>query len=221
MPRPVTAPAASVAATKPAAPATAGQYVVRSGDTLSRIAEKTLGSGDRYPEIFTLNQGRVEPGGARFTDPDVIEPGWMLDLPTGAAATAAAATGTASHTVHAQSGASKSGDLSDWIDEAMSVLKAHGYQVSFNAIYQTAMHESDGNPDAVNHQDSNAAEGYPSTGLMQTIQPTFDEYALPGYGDIYNPVDNIIAAVRYAAAAYGSLDQVVAARCGGECWRGY
>jgi len=209
----------SAPSTKSAANATLREYLVRSGDTLSGIAEKTLGSGDRYMEIFKLNKDRAEPGGARFTDPSVIEPGWVLDLPNGATTTTAAV--TASATVHVQSAGSKSGDLTDWIDEALSVLKAHGYQVSFNAIYQTAMHESDGDPDAVNHRDSNATEGHPSTGLMQTIQPTFDEYALPGYTDIYNPVDNIIAAVRYAAAAYGSLDEVVAARCGGGCWRGY
>ena len=83
------------------------------------------------------------------------------------------------------------------------------------------MHESGGNPDAVNGEDSNAAEGHPSIGLMQTIQSTFDAYALPGYDDIYNPVDNIIAGARYAAAVYGSLDEMVEARCDGSCWRGY
>ena len=114
-----------------------------------------------------------------------------------------------------------SGSLSTWIDEAISVLREHGYDVSYNAIYETAMHESGGNPDAVNGEDSNAAEGHPSIGLMQTIQSTFDAYALPGYDDIRNPVDNIISAARYAASVYGSLDEMVDARCGGGCWRGY
>ncbi|MFD0637429.1 hypothetical protein ACFQ9X_43495 [Catenulispora yoronensis] len=56
---------------------------------------------------------------------------------------------------------------------------------------------------------------------MQTIAPTFNAYALAGHNNIYNPVDNIIAGVRYAAARYGSLDSVVSARCGGSCWYGY
>ncbi|MFD0638600.1 hypothetical protein ACFQ9X_50620 [Catenulispora yoronensis] len=53
------------------------------------------------------------------------------------------------------------------------------------------------------------------------IQPTFNAYSLSGHKNIYNPVDNIIAGARYAAERYGSLDNVVAARCGGSCWVGY
>ena len=70
---------------------------------------------------------------------------------------------------------------------------------------------------------SNAAAGTPSAGLMQTIAPTFDAYALPGHGDIYDPVDNIIAGVRYALARYGSLDNVpgVAAVRSGQPYVGY
>ena len=61
------------------------------------------------------------------------------------------------------------------------------------------MHESAGNPSAVNGWDSNAAKGTPSIGLLQVIQPTFNAYQLAGHGNIYNPVDNIIAGARYAA----------------------
>ncbi len=70
---------------------------------------------------------------------------------------------------------------------------------------------------------SNAAAGTPSTGIMQCIAPTFNAYALPGHGNIYNPVDNIIAGVRYALARYGSLDNVpgVAAVRGGQPYVGY
>ena len=58
---------------------------------------------------------------------------------------------------------------------------------------------------------------------MQTIQPTFNAYALPGHGNIYNPVDNIIAGVRYALARYGSLDNVpgVVAVHNGQQYVGY
>jgi LysM repeat protein len=113
-------------------------------------------------------------------------------------------------------------DLDGWINQAIAVLNANGYSVSYNAIYQTAMNESSGDPNAVNDWDSNAANGTPSEGLMQVIQPTFDAYALPGYNtNLLDPVSNIIAAVIYAQDTYGGLDNVVAARCGGSCWYGY
>jgi uncharacterized protein YukE len=55
---------------------------------------------------------------------------------------------------------------------------------------------------------SNAQAGHPSKGLMQTIDSTFSSHALPGHGNIYNPVDNIIAGVRYALGRYGSIGNV-------------
>jgi SLT domain-containing protein len=35
---------------------------------------------------------------------------------------------------------------------------------------------------------------HPSEGIAQVIGPTFHAYKLHGYGDIWNPVDNMIAA---------------------------
>ncbi|MBQ1050819.1 LysM peptidoglycan-binding domain-containing protein [Micromonospora sp. C51] len=59
--------------------------VVRDGDTLSAIAEKWLGDPNRWPEIWALNRGtRFDAVGGRFTDPDLIYPGWVLDLPADA-----------------------------------------------------------------------------------------------------------------------------------------
>ena len=73
-------------------------------------------------------------------------------------------------------------------------------------IWTIIHHESGGNPNAINLWDSNAAKGIPSKGLMQTIDPTFNGHALPGHGNIWNPVDNIIAGVRYTFSRYGSLN---------------
>ncbi|MBE3013087.1 LysM peptidoglycan-binding domain-containing protein [Microbispora sp. NEAU-D428] len=56
-------------------------YQVRRGDCLWTIAERHLGDGDRYTEIADLNMGRVMTDGARFTQPDVIRPGWVLRMP--------------------------------------------------------------------------------------------------------------------------------------------
>lgn len=66
--------------------------------------------------------------------------------------------------------------------------------------------ESGGNPKAINLWDSNAKAGIPSKGLMQVIDPTFQSYAMAGYNsNIYDPLSNILASIRYALARYGSL----------------
>lgn len=116
--------------------------------------------------------------------------------------------------------------LDGWIAEATDILIAAGYdpaQIDPAAIRLIALRESGGNPKAINLWDSNAAKGIPSKGLMQTIDPTFNAYKLPGYDNIWNPVHNIIAAVRYAITRYGSLANVPgvkSVRSGGK-YRGY
>lgn len=119
-----------------------------------------------------------------------------------------------------------SGNVAQWIEQARQLLINSGVPASkinaddINIIIQ---HESAGNPNAENNWDSNAAAGTPSKGLMQTIDPTFNSYALPGHTDIWNPVDNIVAGVRYALSRYGSLDNVpgVAAVHSGGSYVGY
>ncbi|GAA3883215.1 hypothetical protein GCM10022243_54840 [Saccharothrix violaceirubra] len=95
-----------------------------------------------------------------------------------------------------------------WIKEAIKVLQANGTPIDESAvdeIYTIIEKESNGNPDAINNWDSNAARGTPSKGLMQVIDPTFQSYKLAGHDDIYDPVDNIIAGVRYTYARYGGF----------------
>lgn len=119
-------------------------------------------------------------------------------------------------------GAVVSGNVSQWITQAQAILEANGYnanELSTDDIATIIQHESGGNPNAINLTDSNAAAGHPSQGLMQTIPSTFNAHALPGHGSITNPVDNIIAGVRYAIGRYGSLDNVpgiVSLRHGGK-----
>jgi DNA-binding SARP family transcriptional activator len=56
-------------------------YRVRPGDSLWRIAERELGSGFRWREIYRLNEGKQFGDGRSLTNPHLICPGWVLDLP--------------------------------------------------------------------------------------------------------------------------------------------
>lgn len=58
--------------------------VVRPGDCLWTIAQRYLGDGDLFHEIVKLNIGHEMGGGQVFTDPSVIWPGWVLQLPAAA-----------------------------------------------------------------------------------------------------------------------------------------
>ena len=118
------------------------------------------------------------------------------------------------------------GTVGGWIREAVGILAAQGVpadRMDLDDIATIIDRESGGDPNAVNGSDSNAAKGTPSQGLMQTIGPTFRSYRLPGHDDIRNPVDNIIAGVRYAIARYGSVSRVpgVVALAQGRGYVGY
>ena len=107
------------------------------------------------------------------------------------------------------------GNVQEWIGQADQVLEQNGTPVAAlndHDVFTIIQHESGGNPAAVNRSDSNAAAGDPSKGLMQTTTATFQAHKLPGHNDIYNPVDNIIAGVRYAITRYGSLANVPGVR---------
>lgn len=61
----------------------AGQSVdtvtVRPGDTLSGLAASH--GVDDWRDVWSVSRGRNEPDGARFTDPDLLMPGWTVRLP--------------------------------------------------------------------------------------------------------------------------------------------
>lgn len=76
-------PAARSAATAPAT--SLAVHIVVNGDSLWDIARDHLGDAKRWTEIFELNQHRVQPDGQALTNPQLIQPGWMLALPVGVA----------------------------------------------------------------------------------------------------------------------------------------
>jgi nucleoid-associated protein YgaU len=76
--------AASAGAPAEAPPVALPVYEVQRRDTLWDIAETHLGDPFRWPEIFQLNEGCPQADGGCLSDPDLIHPGWRLELPADA-----------------------------------------------------------------------------------------------------------------------------------------
>ncbi len=77
---------------------------VRSGDSLWGIEQRLTGSGANWREAWQGNAGRAEPGGERFTDPDLIKPGWTLSINTAAAGGAQGPPAAVTHPVASSPG---------------------------------------------------------------------------------------------------------------------
>lgn len=114
------------------------------------------------------------------------------------------------------------GNVRSWIKTALGILHQDTKQ-NESIVNTIIQHESSGNPHAINRTDSNALAGHPSKGIMQTIDSTFNAYSIKGHKDIWNPVDNIIAGVRYAESRYHSLANVpgIKSMANGGAYKGY
>ncbi|MEY9936995.1 LysM peptidoglycan-binding domain-containing protein [Streptacidiphilus sp. MAP5-3] len=84
-------PSTRAVATAPAQPGPAAAHredaapsnlVVRQGDTLWDLARRHLGDPLRWREIYHLNHGVPQADGRTLSDPDLICPGWTLQLPS-------------------------------------------------------------------------------------------------------------------------------------------
>ncbi|MFJ6482592.1 transglycosylase SLT domain-containing protein [Streptomyces sp. NPDC091682] len=195
------------AAETAAAPTT---YSVVAGDTLSEIAATHSVSGG-WQQLYAANRSVVG------DNPSIIRPGIKLKLGTQAGtdrASRSAARTTLTPAAKPAAAAAKPAtaypnNLDGWIRESLAVMAEHGIPGSYNGIHRNVMRESSGNPLAINNWDINARNGIPSKGLLQVIDPTFRAYHVPGTStNSYDPVANITAACNYAAARYGSIDNV-------------
>ncbi|MGW3849512.1 transglycosylase SLT domain-containing protein [Streptomyces fagopyri] len=189
-------------------------YKVVSGDTLVKIAQKYPSTGG-WKKLYEANSAVIG------SDPSALRTGLTLTVGTKTVqnatkstnVTAAVAKTTKSKTtaVTAATAAVKTytNDLDGWIKQSLDIMAKAGIPGTYDGIHRNVMRESSGNPKAINNWDSNAAAGIPSKGLLQVIDPTFKAYHVPGTSmDPYDPVANITAACNYAAAKYGSIDNV-------------
>ena len=92
-----------------------------------------------------------------------------------------------------------SAQVGAWLSMA---LMESGTSVSWlPALQQLVKKESGGNPNAYN---GTSVGGQHATGLMQMLPSTFRAYMAAGHGNITNPLDNILSAINYIKARYGS-----------------
>ncbi|MFF3456789.1 transglycosylase SLT domain-containing protein [Streptomyces sp. NPDC002730] len=199
-------------AVKKALPTT---YSVVVGDSLSKIARAHSLSGG-WMRLYKDNRRAIG------SNPSLIHAGLKLSVGKKAKVTpntsspedrasrsAQRSTLATNSAATAAKPATYSNNLDGWIRESLDVMAKHGIPGSYNGIHRNIMRESSGNPLAINNWDSNAVKGTPSKGLLQVIDPTFRAYHVPGTSmNSYDPVANITAACNYAAARYGSIDNV-------------
>jgi hypothetical protein len=103
------------------------------------------------------------------------------------------------------------GDIDQWIAQACAAIGVP-YNNNWKLGYETlCQRESSWAPNAINTSDGNAvgpivADGHPqncSRGVAQTIPPTFATYHAAGTSlEIYDPVANIAASMKYVMDAY-------------------
>lgn len=126
----------------------------------------------------------------------------------------------------AMAASSGGGNVAQWTGVVQQALGLLGLSPTLVATTLRRMNqESGGNPRAINLWDSNAKKGIPSKGLMQVIDPTFRAYHdSRTSNDIYDPLANVVASMKYALARYGSLprayDRAGGYDTGGELFPG-
>jgi LysM repeat protein len=176
-------------------------YIVRPGDTMSAIAE-----------AHGISLAALEAANPQVTNPNDIRPGEVLNLKGGSSphqpltsSAGAIAIGAVSYnTFHG------GGDITSWITHACAAIgvPATHWLPGYHTL---CIRESSFQPNAINHTDSNAhgpiqADGFPlhcSRGIAQCIPDTFAGYHAAGTStDIYDPVANIAASMRYVMDRY-------------------
>ena len=184
-------------------------YTTKKGDTLYGIADRYDAKGG-WRQLYKDNRKAIG------DNPRLIHPGVDLKVratkkatPTKANTASAPVKKSAVAQATQASAKTYANNLDGWIREALDIMAQKGIPGSYEGIHRNIMRESSGNPAAINNWDSNAVAGTPSKGLLQVIDPTFATYHVAGTAyDPFDPVANITAACNYAAARYGSIDNV-------------
>lgn len=102
--------------------------------------------------------------------------------------------------------AAGSAQMRAWAKAGLIAAGLPGSSSEVSTIVYTMTRESGGNPRSENTTDSNARAGHPSRGLMELIPENFAKYHVAGTAnDVFDPVANVAASVRYMIARYGHI----------------
>ena len=198
----ISVPVSSAPAHQPSpVPAHIVTYAVQAGDTMSAIAV-----------AHHLSLAALEAANPQVTNPDSISSGEILNIPGGTVPVTQVKTGEVITIGDVTYGRySAGGDVASWTSQACGIMSVpsaswvRGYAV-------LCARESSGNANAINSYDSNAhgaiqSDGYPlncSRGVAQCIPGTFASNHVAGTSaNIYDPVANIAASMRYVMNRYG------------------
>ncbi|WP_035288385.1 EspA/EspE family type VII secretion system effector [Actinokineospora spheciospongiae] len=99
-------------------------------------------------------------------------------------------------------------DRARWIGSAVEILINHGVdpsKIDAGQIAQIVDRASGGNPHAVDLSGPGATDGNPPKGMLQVTDSQFQQHQVPGHGNIWEPIDNMLAGVRHILQEWGSI----------------
>lgn len=113
-----------------------------------------------------------------------------------------------------QGGVASRQQVQEWFTEALKISgnwptargRPRDARQALRNLMSLAFEESTWNPNAQNNTAAGRAAGGPK-GILQVVGATFRAFAMAGYRNIFNPVHNAIASIRYQIDRWGGINR--------------